>query len=614
MSYILGISAFYHDSAATLLRDGVVVCAFQEERFSRLKQDKSFPRNAIRACFQFAGITLKDLDQVCYYEDPDKKYDRIISTYRRNFPKGLTLLTREFPKYRFNRKVVKSLAQQLQEEFGVPAQKVTTSEHHLSHAASAYYPSPFESAAILCVDGVGEWATVSAWHGKGNQLVPLWTIDFPHSLGLLYSAFTYFCGFKVDSGEYKLMGLAPYGAPVYADMIEREIIAIRDDGTFTLNPVYFDYETGSEMTSPHFDKLFNGPRRLPEAEITQREMDLAASVQVVTEKVMQHLAKRLQRETGESNLCLAGGVALNCVANGKLLKEKIFQNIFIQPASGDSGGSMGAAYIAYFASHPEAPKYTAPPGTLEDNLNGSYLGNAYSNDEIRAQLDQFKAHYEILDEAALVANTSQALAQGKVVGWFQGRMEFGPRALGGRSILGNPRSRDMQRTMNLKIKNRESFRPFAPAMLAEHVQEWFDLDTISPYMLIVAQLREERKILQTSNEPPRRGLDKVNEVRAEIPAVIHVDYSARIQTVDGKHNPRFRKLIESFHQQTGCPILINPPFNVRGEPIVESPSDAFTCFMRTEMDFLVIGSFFLKKSDQEAWSEEIDWRAQFELD
>ncbi|GLQ49410.1 carbamoyltransferase [Dyella flava] len=613
MNWILGISAFYHDSAATLLRDGKVFCAFQEERFSRVKQDKRFPRHAIRACLDFAGLTLRDIETICYYEDPPSKYNRIVSTYFRHFPKGTMLFAKEFPRYRAHKQLLAAMSRQLETEFGDGAAPVRASEHHLSHAASAYYPSPFSSAAVLCVDGVGEWATVSAWHGKGNRLVPLWTIDFPHSLGLLYSAFTYFCGFKVDSGEYKLMGLAPYGEPVYADRIEREIIDLRDDGSFRLNPRYFDYETGARMTSPAFDRLFGGPRREPEGPITQREMDLAASIQLVTEKVMSALVARIRRDTGERNLCLAGGVALNCVANGKLLKEAHFDHLFVQPASGDAGGSMGAAFVGHFAAHPEAEKFSADDRS-QDDLQGSYLGNEYSDAEICRHLDALGARYEVLNEVELVARTGRAIADDKVIGWFQGRMEFGPRALGARSILGNPCSHYMQRTMNLKIKYRESFRPFAPAILAEHAGDWFDLDTVSPYMLIVAGLRNDRRKALDARDAARVGLDKVNAVRADIPAVIHVDYSARIQTVDGHHNNRFRRLLEDFHARTGCPIVINTSFNVRGEPIVESPRDAFTCFMRTGMDCLVIGSAFLEKKAQAAWNEKIDWRVQFELD
>ncbi|MEP2781311.1 MAG: carbamoyltransferase [Pseudoruegeria sp.] len=613
MTLILGLSAYYHDSAATLIQDGEILCAFQEERFSRIKQDKRFPYHAIKACLNHADITIKDLDGICYYEDPELKYDRIITTFRRNRLKGAGVFAKEIQQYRKNRKILKTINQELQQHFGEFDTKITCAEHHQSHAASAYYPSPFSSSAVLCVDGVGEWATISAWHGKGIELEPLWSIDFPDSLGLLYSAFTYFCGFKVDSGEYKLMGLAPYGEPVYAEAIHREIISVADDGSFSLNRDYFDYEVGTQMTSPAFDKLFGGPRRKPETEITQREMDLAASVQVVTEDVLFKLVERLQRETGERNLCLAGGVALNCVANGNLLQKGPFSNLFIQPASGDSGCSLGAAYVEHFRTNPDAKKFASPEDLSMDAMQGSYLGNAYGTAEIRTQLEELGATFEVLGETELVARTTEALSSDKVVGWFQGRMEFGPRALGGRSILGNPRSRDMQRNMNLKIKNRESFRPFAPAILAEQADNWFELDAISPYMLIVANLRQDRRLITATNER-RTGLDKVNEARAEIPAVVHVDYSARVQTVDGKQNPIFRKLIEAFYQETDCPILINTSFNVRGEPIVESPMDAFTCFMRTEMDCLVVGSLFLEKTKQAAWVEDSDWRKQYELD
>ncbi len=611
MTVILGISAFYHDSSATLLKDGKVICAFQEERFTRIKQDKSFPARAIQACLDYSGLTCRDITEICYYEDPFKKYDRILQTYRQNFPKGAWQFLKEFPRYRAHRNVEKTIRQALSETFGHGDYPIVFSEHHLSHAASAFYPSPFESAAVLCVDGVGEWATISAWHGKGSRLTQLWTIDFPHSLGLLYSAFTYFCGFKVDSGEYKLMGLAPYGLPIYADLIRKELIAIKADGSFTLNRRYFNYEVGNEMTSSAFAQLFGGPRRQPESQITQREMDLAASVQVVTEEIMLLLAERIRAETGESRLCLAGGVALNCVANGKILRAGLFKDIFIQPASGDAGCSLGAAYVAYFRRHPDAERPHTALSPSRDDTQGSYLGNVYSDREICAALDALGANYQILPESELIARTSTALAHDKVVGWFQGRMEFGPRALGGRSILGNPQAHEMQRTMNLKIKNRESFRPFAPAILADQVQEWFELASPSPYMLIVAPVHPHHRLSSSSK---RHGLDRVNDVRSDIPAVIHIDYSARVQTVDGVYNPRFHSLLQDFFQRTGCPILINTSFNVRGEPIVESPRDAFTCFMRTEMDHLVIGSAFLSKSDQKEWSETEDWKQIYELD
>ncbi|MVA36775.1 carbamoyltransferase [Agrobacterium vitis] len=611
MTIILGISAFYHDSSATLIENGSVVCAFQEERFTRIKQDKSFPHRAIQACLEHSGRTWSDISEICYYEDPFKKYDRILKTYRRNFPKGAIQFIKEFPRYRSNRDVETTIRKELASVFGSIGTPFTFSEHHLSHAASAFYPSPFENAAVLCVDGVGEWATISAWQGKGNQLKPLWTIDFPHSLGLLYSAFTYFCGFKVDSGEYKLMGLAPYGSPTYADIIRKELITINADGSFLLNRRYFNYEVGNEMTSAAFDGLFGGPRRQPESALTQREMDLAASVQVVTEEIMLLLAQCIARETGATNLCLAGGVALNCVANGKVLRAGIFENIFIQPASGDCGCSMGAAYVAYFRHHPDKIRSHTKLSPPQDDTQGSYLGNHYSDEDVCAQLDGLGAKYRLLSEEELVSLTSAALADDKVVGWFQGRMEFGPRALGGRSILGNPKAPEMQRTMNLKIKNRESFRPFAPAVLADHVQDWFELDTTSPYMLIVAPVQPHHRV---SSQSQWSGLDRVNEVRASIPAVVHVDYSARIQTVDGAHNPRFHSLLQAFFQRTGCPMLINTSFNVRGEPIVESPRDAFTCFMRTEMDYLVIGSAFLSKNDQKDWSETENWTKIYELD
>ena len=595
MAYTLGISAFYHDSAAALLSDGTLVCAFQEERFTRIKQDRTFPRNAIRACLEFVGIQLGQVDDICYYESAKLKYDRIIKTYIRNFPRGISTFVREAPRYWANRQIDRMLKRKLANCFGHAPPTILHCEHHLSHAASAFYPSPFETAAILCVDGIGEWATVSAWRGRGKNLTHLWEIRFPDSLGLLYSAFTFFCGFKVDSGEYKLMGLAPYGEPRYADLIRKHLIFIGSDGSFTLNRRYFNYEVGNQMTSASFETLFDGPRRLPESSITQREMDLAASIQLVTEEVILKLAARLRAETGEINLCLAGGVALNCVANGKLVRSGLYDAIFVQPASGDAGCSLGAAYIGHYARRSSSLEPARSVDGRRDGMQGSYLGNAYSDDSIRVILDSLGACYESLDEGELIRRTSAVIAANKVVGWFQGRMEFGPRALGGRSILGNPMSKDMQRTMNLKIKNRESFRPFAPAILLEHTTKWFELPGASPYMLVVADLRPEKRLPSLENQKIRTGLDRVNDVRAEIPAIIHVDYSARIQTVDGEHNALFRRLLEQYFVDTACPILINTSFNVRGEPIVESPKDAYTCFMRTEIDYLVIGSLFLEK-------------------
>lgn len=610
MTYILGISAFYHDSAVTLLKDGKIVCALQEERFSRIKQDRRFPAKAISACLHEVGIGLADVGWLAYYEDPDTKFDRICKTYRKNFPRGSLAFAREYASLVARRDVKSIFAKELAALFpGVPIPPVHLSRHHLSHAASAFYPSPFKSAAVLCVDGVGEWSTTTAWHGDGSNLKPVFDIRFPHSLGLLYSAFTYYCGFKVDSGEYKLMGLAPYGEPKYVETILKHLIHIADDGSFELNRRYFDYEVGQRMVSNAFEDLFAGPPREPEGRITQREMDLAASIQVVTEQVMFGLARKVKDMTHSENLCLAGGVALNCVVNGKLASSGLFKSLFIQPASGDSGGSLGAALECHYATS----GIERHADGVEDRMQGAYLGNCYSNAHIEQSLRRLNARFERLDPAELIEATASRLADDKVIGWFQGRMEFGPRALGGRSILGDPRSAQMQSVMNLKIKNRESFRPFAPAVLAEDAHQWFEVDHPSPYMLVVAPVHEARRELEVG-AAASVGIEKLKLRRSQIPAVTHVDYSARLQTVDGKHNPLFRQLLEEFRRLTGCPVLINTSFNVRGEPIVESPEDAYRCFMRTDMDCLVIGQYLLTKADQPHWTEEIDWRTHYALD
>lgn len=610
MTYILGISAFYHDSAVTLIKDGQIVCALQEERFSRIKQDKGFPGRALRACLAHAGIKLGDLSYIAYYEDPEIKFERICKTYKDNFPKGALSFTKQYKRF-VARKDVKNI---IEKELGAlfPEEKLPTlylCQHHLSHAASAFYPSPYQNAAVLCVDGVGEWSTTTAWHGQSSSLQPLFDIRFPHSLGLLYSAFTYYCGFKVDSGEYKLMGLAPYGTPRYVGTIVQHLIEVEADGSFTLNRKYFDYEVGERMISDAFETLFGGPAREPESLITQREMDLAASIQVVTEQVMLGLACKVKELTQAEHLCLAGGVALNCVANGKLARSGLFKSIFIQPASGDSGGSLGAALHCYYEKT-QAPRRVNGSG---DAMQGGYLGNEYQTAAIEQVLTRFGARFQKLDQAVLIQTTAHRLAENKVVGWFQGRMEFGPRSLGARSILGNPQSETMQSVMNLKIKNRESFRPFAPAVLAEFAEQWFDLDQPSPYMLIVAPVQLEKR-KPVPDELGYVGIEKLKLKRSQIPAVTHVDCSARVQTVDGQHNPLFWQLLSGFGQLTGCPVLINTSFNVRGEPIVESPEDAYRCFMRTEMDCLVIGEFFLSKSDQPEWQEGTDWRKQYALD
>lgn len=610
MTYIIGISAFYHDSAVTLLKDGQIVCALQEERFSRIKQDKRFPAKALLACLDQAGISLTDVSWLAYYEDPTIKFERICQTYKNNFPRGALAFAKNYTKFVARKNVSGILASELEALFpGVVMPPLYLCQHHLSHAASAFYPSPFQDAAVLCVDGVGEWSTTTAWHGTGNQLKPVFEIRFPHSLGLLYSAFTYYCGFKVDSGEYKLMGLAPYGEPKYVDTILEHLIQIEDDGSFALSRQYFDYEVGERMISDAFEALFAGPPREPEARITQREMDLAASIQVVTEQVMLGLARKIKAITQAEHLCLSGGVALNCVANGKLARSGLFKSLFIQPASGDSGGSLGAALQCHYEHsglHREADG-------VEDSMQGAYLGNDYSNAHIEQNLRQLKANYQKLDPSALIEATASQLADDKVIGWFQGRMEFGPRSLGARSILGNPRSEHMQSVMNLKIKNRESFRPFAPVVLAEEAHHWFDLDQPSPYMLIVAPVQPDKRE-PTVDEVGYVGIEKLKLKRSQIPAVTHVDFSARVQTVDGKHNPLFRQLLTSFARRTGCPVLINTSFNVRGEPIVESPEDAYRCFMRTEMDCLVIGQFLLSKPEQPQWNEDTDWRTHYALD
>ncbi len=611
MTYILGISAFYHDSAAVLLKDGCIVAAFQEERFTRIKQDNRFPINAIKHCLMVADISYEKINLVCYYEDPQKKFKRIIKTYMRQFPKGFGSLLVNMPAYIKKRNITKIIEKNLTRYFGKIQKEIIFSDHHFSHAASAFYASPFEQSAILCIDGVGEWATVSAWRGNQSTIEPLWQIDFPHSLGLLYSAFTQFCGFKVDSGEYKLMGLAPYGLPKYEQVILKHIINLRDDGTFTLNMKYFEYEVGNRMFSQHFEALFNGKCRLPENEITQREMDLAASIQSITEKVVFRLARKLQQETQMPYLCLSGGVALNCVANGKLLRSKIYRDIWVQPASGDAGGALGAAYFGYYRD-----KDKLHVDRSGDQMQGAYLGNAYQNSEIKVILDSFKANYLYHDDDTLIDETAKILQNEKIVGWFQGKMEFGPRALGARSILGHPQVKNMQSKMNLKIKNRESFRPFAPAILREHAEKWFELDRASPYMLIVAEILDEHRLQYDFEEKNNltKGLDKLKIIRTTIPAVTHVDFSARIQTVNGEFHQRFYQLLKKFYELTSCPILINTSFNVRGEPIVQSPRDAYQCFMRTAMDYLVIGNYILDKRTQPTWNEQKNWREIYVLD
>lgn len=610
---VLGISAYYHDSAAALLRDGEILCAAQEERFTRKKHDPAFPAGAIRYCLSEAGIGLTDLDQIVFYDKPLLKFDRLLETYFSYAPKGIRSFVAAMPVWLKEKLYLKSTLKQELSRLGSCSvdhlPRLLFAEHHRSHAASAFFFSPFEEAAVLCLDGVGEWATSTAWHGRGNTLSPLWEIDFPHSLGLLYSAFTYFTGFKVNSGEYKLMGLAPYGEPKYADLIRDRLIHIKDDGSFRLDMRYFNYCTGLTMTNSRFDDLFGrGPRR-PESPLTQQDMDIAASIQTVTEDVVMRLAQCVQRDTGCEYLCLAGGVALNCVANGRLLREGPFRDIWIQPAAGDAGGAVGAASVAW---HERLGKPRPVDGS--DRMRGSYLGPSYPEQIIRDTLDGLGAVYSRADDEALFAGLAERLDAGVVVGWFQGRMEFGPRALGARSIVGDPRNRAMQSVMNLKIKYRESFRPFAPSVLEERVSDYFELDRTSPYMLIVAPVRESLRIPMTDEQQLLFGIDKLNVPRSAIPAITHVDYSARVQTVSERSNPRFYRLLKAFENRTGCAVLVNTSFNVRGEPIVCTPADAYRCFMRTQMDCLVIENFILDKPAQPSWDEDQSWQDEFELD
>ena len=595
---ILGISAYYHDAAAALLRDGTIVAAAQEERFSRTKHDPRFPANAIRYCLQAGGIEAASVDKVVFYDKPFLKFERLLETYLAFAPRGFKSFRMAMPVWLREKLFLKDL---LRKELAAVApgagweEKLLFSEHHLSHAASAFFPSPFEEAAVLTMDGVGEWATCSLAVGRGNRLEILREILFPHSLGLLYSAFTYYCGFKVNSGEYKLMGLAPYGEPLYADLIRDHLIDIREDGSFRLDLKYFDYCTGLTMTSALFDARFDGPARKPSELLTQRHMDLAASVQLVTEEVVSGLANYAMRETGMKNLCLAGGVALNCVANGKLLRQGHAERIWVQPAAGDAGGALGAALVAHHISGGAARSAVAG-----DAMRGSYLGPEFAQADIEARLTGAGARFKVLEnEAALLETCAADLAAGRALGWFQGRMEFGPRALGARSILGDPRGADMQRTLNLRVKFRESFRPFAPAILREDLAEWFEMDADSPYMLFVAPVVEKRRRAMSVEEHALFGIDKLNIPRSDIPAVTHVDYSARVQTVHPETNPLFHALLKRFKAQTGCPVLVNTSFNVRGEPIVCTPEDAFRCFMGSGIERLAIGRCYLEKESQD---------------
>ncbi len=610
---ILGISAYYHDSAAALVRDGEIVAAAQEERFSRKKHDARFPVGAIDSCLQQGGIALADIDEVVFYDKPLVKFERLLETYLSYAPQGFRSFVAAMPIWLKEKLYLKAtLKKELAALGGIKEKDLPAllfAEHHQSHAASAFYPSPFERAAVLCLDGVGEWATTSVWLGEGNQLIPQWELDFPHSLGMLYSAFTYYTGFRVNSGEYKLMGLAPYGEPKYVDLILDHLIDLKEDGTFRLNMKYFNYATGLTMTNRRFADLFGAPARTPETDIAQKEMDIARSIQAVTEEVVLRLARTVHKELDVDYLCLAGGVALNCVANGRILRESPFKDIWIQPAAGDAGGALGAALVVWHEYHDQPRSVNG-----HDSMAGSYLGPRFSDNEIRAQLDAQGAVYEQLDAGQMPERLGDILADEKVVGWFQGRMEFGPRSLGGRSIIGDPRSEKMQSVMNLKIKYRESFRPFAPAVLAEDVSEYFELDRPSPYMLIVAPVQEKLRIEMSDEQNRLFGIDKLNVRRSQIPAITHVDYSARVQTVHRETNPHFHAVLESFKAKTGCSVLVNTSFNVRGEPIVCTPEDAYRCFMRTEMDYLVVENFLLAKPDQPEIEKDDSWKEEFALD
>jgi carbamoyltransferase len=604
--YILGISAFYHDSAACLLKNGAIVAAAQEERFTRQKGDAAFPERAIEYCFREAKITAADLAYVGFYDKPLLKFERILETYLGVAPRGFVSFLKAAPLWIKDKL---HMEKQLRQGLGYEGD-ILYAEHHESHAASAFFPSPFEEAAILTMDGVGEWATASFGVGRGNDIDIKKELRWPDSLGLLYSAFTYFTGFKVNSGEYKVMGLAPYGEPKYVDLILKELIDLKEDGSFTLNQRYFNYLTGLTMTNGQFSKLFGGPPRVPETNLTQREMDLARSIQDVCEEIMLRMARTAHRESGLDNLCLAGGVALNCVGNGRILREGPFKNIWIQPAAGDAGGALGVAQLIWHR-HLKQPR-TVTPG--RDSMNGSYLGPAFSPPEIEEFLKDVGASYERLDRQTLIDRAADLLAAENVIGWFNGRMEFGPRALGARSIIADARSPKMQAQVNLKIKFREGFRPFAPSVLRNRVSDYFELDTESPYMLLVAPVKKDRQIPMSADQRQLWGIDKLNVPRSDIPAVTHIDYSARIQTVSRDTNPDYHDLIEAFERRTGCPVIVNTSFNVRGEPIVCTPEDAYRCFMRTHMDYLVLGPFLLRKTEQPEWKEQGDWRKEFQLD
>jgi len=604
--YILGISAFYHDSAACLLKDGEILSAAQEERFTRKKGDHAFPTQSINYCLHQAGITGKDLSYVVFYDKPFLKFERLLETYLNFAPVGIKSFIKAMPLWVKEKLWMKEF---IKKELGFEG-TILFPEHHESHAASAFYPSPFQDAAFLTMDGVGEWTTSSFGAGSGNKIQIDSDIHFPHSIGLLYSAFTYYTGFKVNSGEYKVMGLAPYGEPKYVDKIYSELIDLKEDGSFKMNMEYYNYCAGLTMTNEKFHNLFGGAPRKPESNLTQKEMNIARSVQEVTEEVMLRMARHVRKETGQKNLCLAGGVALNCVANGKLLRENIFENIWIQPAAGDAGGALGAALTAWY-------QYLGNERSADgktDAMQGAYLGPQFSNEEIKTWLEGNEIPFKYLNEDELYSQTASLLADEKVVGWFQGRMEFGPRALGNRSIIGDARSAKMQATMNIKIKFREGFRPFAPSVLSEKVADYFEMKNESPYMLLVADVKKERQKEMTGEQKKLFGIDKLNILRSDIPAVTHIDYSARIQTVQKESNPRYHKLISEFEKQTGYAVVVNTSFNVRGEPIVCSPQDAYRCFMRTDIDYLVLENFLLNKTEQKQLENDVDWKKEFVLD
>lgn len=603
---ILGISAYYHDSAACLIKDGVIVAAAQQERFSRIKHDHRFPHDSIAYCLDYGKITANDLDYVVFYDKPFIKFERLLETYLSYVPKGWASFLMAMPLWLKQKLHLPSL---IKKSLGYEG-KILFPEHHESHAASAFFPSPYNRAAFLTMDGVGEWTTTSFGTGAGNKITIDYEIKFPHSLGLLYSAFTYFTGFKVNSGEYKVMGLAPYGEPKYVDVMLEELIDIKEDGSFRLNMNYFTYPYGLTMTGSAFEKLFGGPARKPESKLTQREMDIAKSIQVVTEEVMLKTARHIHKVTGEKYLCMAGGVALNCVGNGRILRESPFEDIWIQPASGDAGGALGAALFAWY----QLLGNERVADDVHDSQYGSYLGPEFSDAEIKQFLDSNGYPSQYIGNGSASNVIADLMAEGKVIGWFNGRMEFGPRALGGRSIIGDPRNPKMQSQMNLKIKYRESFRPFAPSVLMEEVNNFFELDRPSPYMLLVADVDKRIRRKMTDDQEKLWGIDKLNVARSEIPAVTHVDYSARIQTVHKETNPAYHKMISTFFEKTGCPVIVNTSFNVRGEPIVMSPIHAYLCFMRTEMDYLILGSYLLDKKAQPQLKNDTDWRSQYELD